>query len=42
MGATDRHQMDLPTKNSRMNRKIKAVKPDEHLIADPILIALLE
>jgi hypothetical protein len=34
--------MDLPTKSNRMNKKIKVVKPDEHLIVDPILIALLE
>jgi hypothetical protein len=32
------HQMDLPTKNNRVNKKIKIMKPDEHLI----VIALLE
>ena len=34
--------MDLPTKNNRMNKRIKIVKPEEHLIVDPIVIALLE
>jgi hypothetical protein len=34
--------MDLPTKNNRMNKRIKIVKPDEHLIVDPIAIALLQ
>jgi hypothetical protein len=35
-------QSDLPTKNHKLDKKLKIVLPEKHYIADPVLIALMK